>query len=72
MFHFWSAKAGAALLFCLWPLVALVGGEAWIPIAAALVGASRIEQLVFILRGGLDLNAAHGLVRVPSRLELQS
>jgi phosphatidylglycerophosphate synthase len=72
MFHFWSAKAGAFLLFCLWPLVALTAAEAWIPIAAALVALSRLEQVLFILRGGLDLNAPHGLVRIPAQLELQS
>jgi phosphatidylglycerophosphate synthase len=71
MFHFWSAKAGAVLLFCLWPLVAVTGSELWIPIAAALVGLSRLEQIVFILRGGLDLNAPHGLAPISPRLELQ-
>lgn len=64
MFHFWSAKAGAVLLFCLWPLVVLTGWEAWIPLAAALVGISRLEQLVFIVRGGRELDAAHGLAPV--------
>jgi phosphatidylglycerophosphate synthase len=72
MFHFWSAKVGAFLLFCLWPLVAVTGAEVWIPITAALVAVSRLEQVVFILRGGLDLNAPHGLARIPSRLEMQS
>jgi phosphatidylglycerophosphate synthase len=71
MFHFWSAKAGAVLLFCLWPLVAVTGSELWIPITAALVGLSRLEQIVFILRGGLDLNAPHGLAPISQRLELQ-
>jgi phosphatidylglycerophosphate synthase len=61
MFHFWSAKAGAVLLFCLWPLVAVTGWEAWIALAAAVVGISRLEQIVFILRGGRALDAAHGL-----------
>jgi len=61
MFHFWSAKVGAALLFCLWPLVAVTGWEGWIALAAAVVGLSRLEQLVFILRGGRDLDAPHGL-----------
>ena len=64
MFHFWSAKAGAVLLFCLWPLVALTGWEAWIPLTAAVVGLSRLEQVVFILRGGEALDAPHGLVRL--------
>jgi phosphatidylglycerophosphate synthase len=71
MFHFWSAKAGAVLLFCLWPLMAITGAEAWLPVAAALVGLSRLEQIVFILRGGLDLNAPHGLAPIPRGLELQ-
>lgn len=61
MFHFWSAKAGAFLLFVLWPLIALSGWEGWIPLAAAVVGLSRLEQVVFILRGGADLDAPHGL-----------
>ena len=64
MFHFWSAKAGAVLLFCLWPLVAVTGSEAWIPVAAALVGLSRLEQVFFILRGGRDLDAPHGLAQL--------
>ncbi|HEV7240177.1 MAG TPA: CDP-alcohol phosphatidyltransferase family protein [Thermoanaerobaculia bacterium] len=64
MFHFWSAKAGATLLFCLWPLIALSGWEGWIPLASLLVGVSRLEQLGFILRGGLNLNAPHGLARI--------
>lgn len=64
MFHFWSAKAGAVLLFCLWPLVAITGSETWIAVAAALVGLSRLEQIVFILRGGLELNAPHCLTRI--------
>jgi phosphatidylglycerophosphate synthase len=72
MFHFWSAKAGAFLLFCLWPLVAVTGLEAWIALAAAIVGISRLEQIVFILRGGQDLNAAHGLASVSQAPELQS
>lgn len=71
MFHFWSAKAGAVLLFCLWPLMALTTSEAWLTAAAALVGISRLEQMVFILRGGLDLNAPHGLAPIPQALELQ-
>jgi phosphatidylglycerophosphate synthase len=71
MFHFWSAKAGAVLLFCLWPLMAITGVEAWLPVAAAAVGLSRLEQIVFILRGGLDLNAPHGLAPISRGLELQ-
>ncbi|WP_332767371.1 CDP-alcohol phosphatidyltransferase family protein [Phenylobacterium sp.] len=60
MFHFWSAKAGAVLLFCLWPLMALSGWETWLPAAAALVAFSRLEQILYILRGGQNLDAAHG------------
>ena len=48
MFHFWSAKAGAVLLFCLWPLMALTGSEAWLPAAAMLVAFSRLEQILYI------------------------
>jgi CDP-diacylglycerol--glycerol-3-phosphate 3-phosphatidyltransferase len=61
MFHFWSAKAGAFLLFCLWPLVEVSGWQGWIEIAAGVVFLSRAEQIVFILRGGTDLEAPHGL-----------
>ena len=64
MFHFWSAKAGAFLLFCLWPLIAVSDWEGWVVLTAVLVGASRLEQVVFILRGGRELDAPHGLVRV--------
>lgn len=60
MFHFWSAKVGAFLLFCLWPLIAFSGAEGLIGIVALVVGFSRIEQVIFMLRGGEDLNAAHG------------
>jgi phosphatidylglycerophosphate synthase len=64
MFHVWSAKAGAFLLFVLWPLMALTGWEGWVAVAALVVGASRLEQVVFLLRGGVDLNAPHGFVTV--------
>jgi CDP-diacylglycerol--glycerol-3-phosphate 3-phosphatidyltransferase len=64
MFHFWSAKAGAFLLFCLWPLVEVSGWEGWIEIAAGVVFLSRAEQIVFILRGGTDLEAPHALAPV--------
>ena len=64
MFHFWSAKAGALLLFALWPLVALTGWEGWLQLAALVIVASRIEQVVFIVRGGRALDATHGLERV--------
>nr|WP_293681296.1 CDP-alcohol phosphatidyltransferase family protein [uncultured Phenylobacterium sp.] len=67
MFHFWSAKVGAVLLFCLWPLVAVTEWELWIPLAAGVIGISRLEQVAFLLRGGRDLDAAHGLARVDAR-----
>jgi phosphatidylglycerophosphate synthase len=67
MFHFWSAKAGAFLLFILWPLVALTGWSWWITATAAVVGLSRLEQIVFILRRGADLDAPHGFCTVPSK-----
>ena len=60
MFHFWSAKLGAFLLFCLWPLLAFSGAENLITIIALVVGFSRVEQTVYMLRGGGDLNAPHG------------
>jgi len=61
MFHFWSAKLGALLLFALWPIEAFTGHEEFLPFAAIIVGLSRIEQVLFILRGGRDLDASHGL-----------
>jgi phosphatidylglycerophosphate synthase len=67
MFHLWSAKAGAFLLFVLWPLLALTGWSWWIAVAAAVVGLSRAEQILFILRGGSDLNAPHGFCPVPPK-----
>lgn len=67
MFHFWSAKAGAFLLFCLWPLMAVTHQEGWLVLAAAIVCLSRLEQVVFIFRGGLDVEAAHALVPLEPR-----
>jgi hypothetical protein len=64
MFHVWSAKLGALLLFCLWPAIALTGWQGWLWLSAAVVGLSRLEQLVLIARGGRDLDAGHGLVRI--------
>lgn len=64
MFHFWSAKAGGVLLFCLWPLMAVTGWEGWITLGAGLVGLSRLEQLIFIFRGGRELDAPHGLSKI--------
>lgn len=64
MFHFWSAKAGALLLFCLWPLIAFTGAEGLIGVAALVIGLSRLEQVAYMLRGGEDLNAPHGLAPI--------
>jgi phosphatidylglycerophosphate synthase len=64
MFHVWSAKVGAFLLFCLWPAIAITGWQGWLWLSAAVVGLSRLEQLVLIARGGRDLDAGHGLVRI--------
>jgi phosphatidylglycerophosphate synthase len=67
MFHFWSAKVGAFLLFCLWPLIAVTQSEMLIPITATVVGLSRVEQVLYILRGGFDLNAHHGLANISKK-----
>ncbi|MDB5422864.1 MAG: CDP-alcohol phosphatidyltransferase [Phenylobacterium sp.] len=64
MFHVWSAKLGAVLLFSLWPAIAVTGWEGWLWLSAAVVGLSRLEQLILIVRGGRDLEAAHGFVPV--------
>ena len=64
MFHFTSARIGAFLLFALWPLVVLTGITALVPLTAAVVVASRIEQVVFILRGGRDQDARHGAAAI--------
>ena len=66
MFHFWSAKVGAVALFSLWPVVAVTRWEGWIALTATIIGLSRLEQVVFILRGGRQLDAAHGLARPES------
>lgn len=68
MFHFWSAKAGAFLLFALWPILAITGSDLWLPLTAVVVTASRVEQIILILRGGVDLEAAHGFVPFSSRV----
>ena len=68
MFHVWSAKLGALLLFCLWPALALTHWEGWLVLAAAIVGGSRIEQVVYMLRGGRDLEAVHGFAPVARRV----
>jgi phosphatidylglycerophosphate synthase len=64
MFHVWSAKVGAVMLFSLWPAMAITGWDGWLWLSAAVVGLSRLEQLVLIARGGRDLEAAHGFVPV--------
>jgi phosphatidylglycerophosphate synthase len=64
MFHFWSAKVGAFLLFALWPILQLSSWEGFVPIAATVVGLSRLEQIVFILRGGREQDAPHVFARV--------
>ncbi len=64
MFHVWSAKLGAVLLFSLWPAIAITGWQGWLWLCAAVVGFSRLEQVVLIARGGRDLEAAHGFVAV--------
>jgi phosphatidylglycerophosphate synthase len=64
MFHVWSAKAGAVLLFSLWPAIAVTGWTGWLWLSALVVGLSRLEQVVLMARGGRDLNAGHGFVRV--------
>jgi CDP-diacylglycerol--glycerol-3-phosphate 3-phosphatidyltransferase len=64
MFHVWSAKLGAVLLFSLWPAIAVTGWEGWLWLSAVVVGLSRLEQVILIARGGRDLEAAHGFVTV--------
>jgi phosphatidylglycerophosphate synthase len=64
MFHVWSAKIGAFLLFCLWPAIAITGWTGWFWLSALVVGLSRLEQVILIARGGRDLEARHGFVRL--------
>jgi phosphatidylglycerophosphate synthase len=64
MFHVWSAKIGAFLLFCLWPAIAVTGWTGWFWLSALVVGLSRVEQVILIARGGRDLEARHGFVRI--------
>jgi phosphatidylglycerophosphate synthase len=64
MFHVWSAKLGAVLLFSLWPAIAVTGWDGWLWLSAVLVGVSRLEQILLMVRGGRDLEAAHGFVPV--------
>ena len=64
MFHVWSAKLGAVLLFSLWPAIAITSWDGWLWLSAAVVGVSRLEQIILIVRGGRDLEAAHGFVPV--------
>lgn len=68
MFHFTSARLGALLLFGLWPAVLWTGAGWLVPAAALLVGASRIEQILFIIRGGRDPDARHLLQAIPTTL----
>jgi len=64
MFHVWSAKVGAFLLFCLWPAIAVTGWTGSLWLCALVESARRLEQVILIARGGRDLNAGHGFVRV--------
>ena len=64
MFHVWSAKVGAFLLFSLWPAIAVTGWTGWLWLGAVVVGLSRLEQVVLIVRGGRDLEARHGFAAV--------
>nr|WP_256478492.1 GTP cyclohydrolase II [Notoacmeibacter sp. MSK16QG-6] len=64
MYHFWSAKTGALLLFLAWPLLAVTGWQGWTVLAAAVIVGSRLEQIIYMARGGLDLDAPHGFVAV--------
>jgi len=64
MFHVWSAKLGAVLLFSLWPAIDITGWEGWLWLSAAVVGLSRLEQIILIARGGRDLEATHGFAPV--------
>ncbi|MEO5615415.1 MAG: CDP-alcohol phosphatidyltransferase family protein [Cypionkella sp.] len=59
MFHFHSARLGALALFALWPAVALTGAGWLVPVAALVIAASRIEQILFMARGGRDTDARH-------------
>ncbi|WP_054004971.1 CDP-alcohol phosphatidyltransferase family protein [Cypionkella psychrotolerans] len=59
MFHFHSARLGALVLFALWPAVALTGATWLVPVAALVIAASRIEQILFMARGGRDPDARH-------------
>ena len=59
MFHFHSARLGALVLFALWPAVALTGAVWLVPVAALVIAASRIEQILFMARGGRDPDARH-------------
>jgi phosphatidylglycerophosphate synthase len=67
MFHFWSAKAGALLLYLLWPLLYFTQYEDLLSMVAGVVGLSRLEQIIFILRRGTDLDAPNGFVRITGK-----
>lgn len=64
MFHFTSARLGAFLLFSVWPVIQILGWSMILPLAALVVSASRIEQVIFILRGGRDQDARHGGAKI--------
>jgi len=64
MFHVWSAKVGAVMLFSLWPAIAITGWDGWLWLSAVVIGFSRLEQVILIARGGRDLEAAHGFVAI--------
>ena len=66
MFHFHSARLGALALFALWPEVAFTGSN-WLVIPAAfIVVASRIEQVLFMARGGRDPDARSVFEAIPA------
>jgi riboflavin-specific deaminase-like protein len=58
------AEGGSTLLSSLWPAIALTGWTGWLWLSALVVGASRLEQIVLIARGGRDLNAGRSFVRI--------
>ena len=48
--------------------MAFTGSDLWLHLTATVITASRIEQIILILRGGVDLEAAHGFVPLSSRV----
>lgn len=67
MFHFHSARLGALVLFALWPAIAVTGAGWLVAVAALIVGTSRIEQILFMARGGRDPDARHLWQAIPAR-----